>query len=341
MNRRKFVKNATLSSLAALTYSTNAFSGNKKAEDFVMTVTGKKESKDLGLMLTHEHVMSNFGQEPSYIGQFDVPKLRNQILPYLSKVKNLGCDVLVECTTAYFGRNVELLREFSEATGLNIVTNTGWYAAANDRYVPEKAYELSTDEIAKIWIDEWKKGIDDTDVKPGFIKLGIDNGDLSEIDKKLIIAGAKTHLKTGLTLQVHTSNNPKAAEEQLQILKDEGVSAEAWIWTHAHNLPEAEPLIEAAQEGAWISLDGIRYDKERQDHIYALLLKLADQGLSERILLSHDGNSFPSGKDIRPYDALMTEFIPRLKAEGFTERDVHQFTVVNPQKAFSVNVRKV
>lgn len=305
-----------------------------------MTVTGKKDVNNLGLMLTHEHLMSNFGQEPSYIGQFDVPKLKDQVLPYLSKVKSLGCDVLVECTTAYFGRNVELLREFSETSGLNIITNTGWYAAANDRYVPEKAYKLSADEIANIWIDEWKNGIDGTEIRPGFIKLAVDDSPVSDIDKKLIIAGAKTHLKTGLTMQVHTGNNPEAAEVQLKIIKDEGVSPEAWIWTHAHNLPEAEPLIEAAQEGAWISLDGIRYDKERQEHIYTLLLKLVDQGLSERILLSHDGNSFPSGKEIRPFDALMTEFIPRLKAEGFTDRDIHQLTVVNPQNAFSINIRK-
>jgi phosphotriesterase-related protein len=340
MNRRIFLKNTALTSLAALSIPQKLISAEKNAEKYIMTVNGQMEASKLGLILTHEHVMSNFGQEPSYIGQFDEIKLKEQVLPYLNKVKSLGCNTLVECTTAYFGRNVKLLKEFSDSSGLNIITNTGWYAAAKDRYVPEKAYKLSTDEIAEIWINEWKNGINNTDIKPGFIKLAVDNGPISDIDKKLIIAGAKTHLATGLVMQVHTGNNPEAASIQLKTLKDNGVSPNVWIWTHAHNASDAAPLIEVAKEGAWISLDGIRYDKERQEHILKLLKDLAAAGFLNQILLSHDGNSFPSGKEIRPYDTLMTEFIPRLLSEGFTDNDIEQLTVKNPQNAFTIGIRK-
>jgi len=341
MNRRTFLKNSLSVSLAVVMSPQLIASSKKVSGRYIMTVDGKIDAGDFGLILPHEHVMSNFGQEPSYIGQYNTSGLMQQVVPYLKKVKGLGCDALVECTTAYFGRNVQLLKEISSASGLTIITNTGWYAAANDRYVPDKAYRLTADEIAQIWIDEWRDGIDDTEVKPGFIKLAVDDGPVSAIDKKLVRAGAKTHRKTGLVMQVHTSNNPKAATLQLETIKNEGVHPSAWIWTHAHNVPEPTPLIEAAKEGAWISLDGIRADTKRQDHIFMLLKALAAKGYQRQILLSHDGDAYPSGRKIRPFHALMTEFLPRLKSEGFTEQDLIQFTTLNPQDAFSVHVRKV
>jgi len=34
-----------------------------KADDYVMTVSGKIQSNKLGLVLPHEHIMSNFGAQ--------------------------------------------------------------------------------------------------------------------------------------------------------------------------------------------------------------------------------------------------------------------------------------
>jgi phosphotriesterase-related protein len=120
-------------------------------------------------------------------------------------VKALGCRALFDCTAAYFGRDVRLLRKVSEQTGLHIITNTGYYGAANDRYVPPHAFEETAEQLAGRWVKEWKEGIDGTGIRPGFVKLAVDAGPLSEIDAKLLRAGALTHLATGLTLAVHTA----------------------------------------------------------------------------------------------------------------------------------------
>ncbi len=308
-------------------------------ESSLMTLEGPITTDSFQLILTHEHVMSWFGQDPYYIGQFDAEDVKKQVVPYLKKIRELGCTALVECTTAYFGRNVKLLQELSEESGLPIITNTGWYAAANDRYVPNKAYQLSAEEIAQYWIREWKYGIDGTEIRPGFIKLAVDRGPLSDIDRKLLIAGTIAHLETGLVIAVHTGDNPDVAAQQLTLFKERGVSPSAWIWTHAQNVKNADPLIEAAEQGAWISLDGVRTDSERREHILGLLLALVDAGHIDHILLSHDGNSYPSGRDIRPFDALMTDFIPLLKDEGFTDSQIRQMTVLNPREAFAIKIR--
>ncbi len=118
---------------------------------------------------------------------------------------------------------------------MQIITNTGFYGAANDRYVPQVAYQKTPEKIAEIWIDEFKNGIQDTEVKPGFIKTAIDGDGLSSIDAKLVRAAAITHRETGLTIAVHTSGNVEGARKSLQILKEEKVAPEAWIWVHAQN----------------------------------------------------------------------------------------------------------
>jgi predicted metal-dependent phosphotriesterase family hydrolase len=226
-------------------------------EGFIYTVKGKVSSKDLNIALIHEHVMSNFGDDAAAVAVYDSVALFKQVIPYLQKTKALGVHSIFDCTAAYFGRNVSLLKRLADSTGLHIITNTGYYGAANDKYIPAFAFTATAKQIADTWIDEFESGIDNTGIKPGFIKLAFDDGAPSAIDCKLFEAGIITHLKTGLTIQVHTGNNVQAANEQLRLLNNKKLSAAALVWAHANKADDVNVLINAALKGAWISLDGI------------------------------------------------------------------------------------
>jgi len=315
--------------------SYNNSPGNDK---FIYSVNGKMAVADLGVALTHEHVMSQFGADPGYDPGYDKEALFRQVIPYLKELKSLGVNAIFDCTTAYFGRDVSLLKEMSDSSGIEIITNTGYYAAANDKYVPESAYESTPEEIAAIWIGEFKDGIDGTGIKPGFIKLAFDKGEPSEIDIKLFIAGIHTHMSTGLTMAVHTGDNPAAVEKQLQLMEEYGVSPSAWVWVHASNTNNDSLLMAAAREGAWISLDKFKAPNV-SDYISRIGLFKAE-GLMGQVLLSHDGNSYPRGRDIRGYQAVMTDLVPALKEAGYSEEEINQILVINPQNAFRVRVRK-
>lgn len=353
MNRKDFLKQS--SALALLASSpgmlTNAFSRSLiQSQGTVQTVTGTIPAENLGFTLIHEHVLSIFTTDPQEPAQYDNQKALREVVPYLKYIKSLGCDTVVECSAAYLGRNATLLKQISEQSGMQIIVSTGIYGAADDRYVPEFAYGESPEQLANRWVDEFRNGIQGTDVRPGHLKSGVDGGPLSDIDAKLVRAAAKTHLETGLLLQVHTANNPGAVEQQLEILKQEGVSPEAWVWVHAQAVPDAEPLIRAADNGAWISLDGLRtpnYLNGRRDssstvkHHYKLISALKKEGLLNRVMLSHDGSTYPpEGVAKRPLDTLMNTFIPMLEAGGFSQEEIHQVTVTNPAKAFSIEVLK-
>lgn len=168
--------------------------------DSIATVKGLINAKSLGVSLTHEHVMSNFGKPVDSTPFYDESRLMEQVVPYLKGLKEMGIHSIFDCTTAYFGRRIDLLEKISDASGVHIITNTGFYGGANDRYIPEFAYQLSPAELSEIWTKEFFDGIEGTSIHPGFIKLAFDSGVPSEIDKKLVEAGIITHLKTGLTL---------------------------------------------------------------------------------------------------------------------------------------------
>jgi predicted metal-dependent phosphotriesterase family hydrolase len=308
-------------------------------DGLIMTVSGAIDPASMGFTLSHEHVMSTFGAERARYPFYDRERVLASVLPYLQRVRTLGCQTLVDCTTAYFGRHPELLRDIAAASGLQILTNTGCYGAADGIYVPPHAYEETADQLAARWTREWIDSIDGTGVRPGFIKTALDAGPLSAIDRKLFIAAARTHRETGLTIQSHTGDNWGAVQEMLSILRAENVHPSAWIWVHAHSVREPSKLVEAAEKGTWISLDGISADTST--HILEMLREIKGRGHIAQVLLSHDGDSFFGDGEFRPYHYLFTDFLPKLEESGFTDADIHAMTVSNPARAYAIRTRLV
>jgi phosphotriesterase-related protein len=260
--------------------------------------------------------------------------------PRLERVRELGARAMFECTPRYLGRDVRLLRRLSEATGLHLVTNTGLYGARTNKFLPAYAHTESARQLADRWIAEARDGIDGTDIRPGFIKSGVDGTPaLSPLHRKLVEAAALAHRATGLTIAVHTGGGPGL--EQLDVLRAQGVSADAWIWVHAQGAPE-EKLLAAAERGAWLAFDGI--DTASLGRHAHLCTVLREHGHLGRVLVSHDGGWFdpdkPGGGDFsRSYELLFTRFLPALRQAGFSESDIDQLVRVNPARAFGIQVR--
>jgi predicted metal-dependent phosphotriesterase family hydrolase len=140
-------------------------------------------------------------------------------------------------------------------------------------------------------------------------------------------------------MAVHTGDYPTAAAGQLSILAVEGVAPSAWIWAHARSAPDEGALVDAASKEAWISLDGLQIDGVQA--FVERLKTLRSHGVLGQVLLSHDGNSYPSGSEgaPRPFEALFTHLIPALEEDGFTREEIAQLTVVNPRRALNVRPR--
>lgn len=311
-----------------------------QGDGVVMTVRGPIRPGDMGITLPHEHVMSTFGAPitPGPDHAYRYEELAEAVLPHLLRAREQGVRTLIDPTAAYFGRSPAALRRLAETSGVQIVTNTGYYGAADDRYVPEHARVESAEQLAARWLREWEHGIGDTGVRPGFIKVGVDAGPLSAIDAKLFRAAAQAHRGSGLTIAAHTGDNPAAVEGEWRILREEGVDPSAWVWVHAHKVADEGLLAEAAERGGWISLDGVHPDT-LEIHLRRVL-EMRRRGLLGQVLLSHDGNTFrPGGGAARPYHALLAELVPALRERGMEPDEIEQLLVDNPRRAFTVRVR--
>ena len=344
INRRDFLQQASLTAAGLAAGAMGCASPDRPREvKRVMTVRGRVRAKELGPTLPHEHVFLDFiGADQVSRSRYDPDEVFKATLPYLQQAKDLGCDTLVECTPAYIGRDADLLRRLAVETDLHVLTNTGYYGAGKNKFLPRHAWTETADDLSARWLTEWKDGIEGSEVRPGFIKIGVDGEPLSDLHRKLVRAAARTHLASGLTIAAHTGDGV-AAMDELAVLKEEGVAPDAFIWVHAQSERSVDTHLRAATQGAWVEFDHIS-DKSLDQHV-ALVQGMKDRGLLNRVLVSHDAGWYdvgkPGGGEFRPYDTLFKSFLPALKEAGFTPDEIQQLLVVNPREAFTIRERSL
>ncbi len=340
MQRREFIRTAS-AGLAWLALQRASIQAAPRSP--IMTVTGLIDAQQLGLTLMHEHVLVDFiGAAKVSRERYDAEEVFKTALPHLKRVRELGCRTFVDCTPNWLGRDAVLLQRLSRASGLRIVTNTGYYGARNHLFLPAHVAEETPEQLAARWIKEFRQGIDGTTIKPGFIKIGVDAGPLSALNTKIVSAAALAHLQTGLTIGAHTGDGV-AALQQLDLLERHGVSPQAFIWIHAQSEKNTQLHVEAARRGCWVEFDGINTGSIERHVTLVQAMRSAD--LLHRVLLSQDAGWYHVGEAgggaYRGYDLLLTTFVPALKSAGFGEGEIKQLVASNPQQALTIRVRKI
>lgn len=311
-----------------------------KKQPLIQDVYGAHRVSNNKIWLSHEHILVDFqGASTIQPHSWNHDSIINEVIPYLDELKDFNVDYFVDATPNYLGRDILLLEKIANKTGIKIITNTGLYGARNDKFIPKYAKESTAENLARNWIKEYTHGIDGTSIKPGFIKIGIDNSDtLSTMHQKLVRAAALTHLKTGLTIASHTGE-AAGLWPQLDILTQMGVSTEAFIWVHAQNENNNDSYLKAAKAGCWISLDGLGWELDK--HVEKILFAKAN-GILDRILISHDAGWYDPQKkiqSIKPYTAVFKKLYPELKSRGFSDDEFSLLISINPSKAFSIEIR--
>lgn len=348
--RRRFLGAAA----SGLTFAALAGRGEDASEPLEggwMTVTGWVRSLEHPRILPHEHVTTDFqGAEKLPTPRYDRDAALDLVRPHLARLRSERVGMLVECTPAHIGRDVRLLRRLSEATGVRILTNTGYYGAVENKYLPRHAWTESVDELAARWLREWREGIEGSGVRPGFLKLGTGGGRLPELHAKLLRAACVVHRESGLTIAVHTGDG-EAARDEVWVLREEGISPSALVWVHAQNDP-GPMQIELARLGVWISLDGYSLATRNPDRYRNQILAHRDAGTLGRVLVSHDDGwaveadvprdakltLFGNGNPV-PYRSIFERLLPDLRSAGMPEDALKVLLEENPAAAFRVRRR--
>ncbi|MGH9340124.1 MAG: phosphotriesterase family protein [Acidobacteriota bacterium] len=309
----------------------------------IQTISGTIDERNFGRVLVHEHVLVDFiGADQISRDRYDRDEAFRTMLPYLEEIVRQGIGSFVECTPMYLGRDPLFLKRLAEASGLQILINTGLYAAGEkegrtEPYLPSYAFQLSAQELAGGWLKEWFEGIEGTSIRPGFIKIGVNPGPLRPISQKLVRAAALTSRQTGLAIAAHTARGVPALES-LDILEQVGVAPHRYIFVHSQGEQDSALLLEYARRGGWLEFDGISPESARR-HL-DLILRMLEAGYENQILISQDAGWYrpgePSGGRIRGFTYLLETFIPMLRQVGIPEATLDHLLIHNPARVFSL-----
>lgn len=354
MERRRFLTSIGQAALLPVIAGCSTRMGTEPGSAFgkVMTVSGPIEPAEMGFTLPHEHLYADtrpIAEQQSQPLAPDHGQVAERILPLLAALRTAGVRTVVDATATHLGRDPALLHYLSVRSGLNVVMPAGVYLAAEGLFIPDYARSHSAEQLAEKWVNEAREGFGDTGVKPGFIKLAVGGGPLTDLAQKVIDASIITHRDTGMMIGTHIGEggvdpgfNAAAADAIITRIRQAGISPSAWMWIHAQNESAGGAHIRAAAAGAWISLDGFRPGNEEQYVSY--VREMHEAGLLDRVLISQDAGWFnadqPDGGDIAPFDPLLTQLIPALRAAGFGQSELDQLFIHNPASAFTLEVRK-
>ena len=308
------------------------------------TVLGPIDTSNMGFTLCHEHVMTgSAGVAASYPELVDRGAITELAVAALSSTREGGVSTMVDLTTFDLGRDVRLIRDAAQQSGMQIIVATGTWLE-----VPRSFWQLGPDVVSKLYIRELVKGIDGTDIKAGVIKVANDEGGVTERGEVVLRAAARAHLATGAPIFTHTWAPERTGEHQIAIFEQEGVDLTRVCIGHSNDTTDLEYLLGILDKGCWLGLDrypgGARNTPDWRERT-RVVKELADAGRSDRIMLSHDHTVFhgiitAEAASLRRRDNpdgylfISRNVLPYLEELGVTKDTIHQIMTENPRKYF-------
>ena len=120
----------------------------------INTVLGPIESKNLGRTLMHEHLLcANWTARMSYPDWFDRAEFVDLAVRMLQRLKNCGYSTIVDSTTPSLGRDIDIIREVSEKSEVNVIASTGFYWYEETWLVKKNKQMVSKKIIQKILVN--------------------------------------------------------------------------------------------------------------------------------------------------------------------------------------------
>jgi predicted metal-dependent phosphotriesterase family hydrolase len=300
----------------------------------IQTVTGPISPEAVGPASMHEHLIMDLRH--SYRGFVASLSDVDLAIEEIGHLKAAGGSTVVELTSKGLGRDVVALRRVSEATGVNIITGTGYYM---ESYYPREVYEQSTFELAQTLIEELTVQIGATGIRAGIIgEIGTGRGTISPAEERVFRAAARAHKATGVPISTHTSWGGELALDQVRLLADEGVNPSSIIVGHLGDTRQIEPLVELGRLGAYLEIDHIGWREFERDDIRVLIIReLIEKGFGKQILLSSEV-AFKTQLHAfggHGYDHLLRIFVPALEAAGVDSAALEDLLINNPRRALT------
>ncbi|MGI5971947.1 MAG: phosphotriesterase family protein [Oscillospiraceae bacterium] len=311
---------------------------------YVQTVKGPIRPDELGQTLIHEHITcADWSMRMNFGSRFyEHDKMTEMAVGQLNKAKALGVKTVVDGTPVNLGRDIRLIHEVSQKTGLNIIASSGFYYQ-EEPWLAMRAEE----EIFDLLLHECLYGISGTEIKPGIMKSGVSGAGITPLIGKLLRATGRAAAKTGLPVFCHHDPEIKNGEEILEVYASCGVLAHRIILGHSGDTNDLSYLESVLKTGCYVGFDRLAYcDRVNSlENCVRNILEMCSRGYIGRIFLSHDWAAYlafwdswetTKNSDYLNLDADYTfvhkYVIPALKSGGLTDKDIEQIMIENPRR---------
>lgn len=287
----------------------------------VQTVRGPVDSATLGVLLPHEHLVSDIS--PSYAPSGDPgidemlsapvgPELawllqdypynsrdncrmddQEAVLSELRHFRELGGSTVIDLTGAHEGRDPQALRQLSGESGTNIVMGSGWYLESSE------SLRMRTAPVDGL-VDDLLRDFRETEIPPGVIgEIGVSPRFTAAEERTLRAAGiCQRELK--VPLFIHLPGWMRHGHRVLDIVLDEiGVDPAAVVLCHMDPSGEDAAYQRGlADRGAFLEFDmiGMPYwyrgagegQSPNPEQTALAITGLLAAGHQDQILVSHD-----------------------------------------------------
>ena len=343
---------------------------------FAQTVRGPVPASDLGVVLSHEHMLIDIRtsafQEPE-----DEPSRERARQPitledlgwirrhWTSNLDNLhqqdealavaelaafartGGGTVVDATVPGIGRDAMALRRISEATGVHIIMGAGSYLEPTH---PPDVRGMGARQLHDRVMREWREGVDGTGIRPGLIGEVGCSWPLHPRERTALEAMVAAQRSTGLPLMIHPGRHPGAVNEIMDIVDASGGDRSRLILAHLDRgiVPPVE-LETLARSGVYIEFDcfGLESSLFPPDPRMAtlsdaqrldLVRGLLDAGVGDHVLLAHDicQKHRLTRFGGHGFGHITGEILPWMRKRDFTENEIRLLVVDNPARAFVV-----
>jgi phosphotriesterase-related protein len=340
----------------------------------VTTVRGAVPTADLGICLTHEHVLndvsswwqptSSVGLDPDTfahkkVGIEDLWDLKHDPFGNLDNCRlddvalaaeevgrfaALGGRTLIDTTGLGIGRNLRGLRTVSEQSGVHIIAGTGFYLEGSH---PSTVATMTAGELAELILTDIREG--ENGIRPGIIgEIGVSDR-FTPAERTSLTAACIAQRETGLPMQIHLPGWYRLGNEVLDHVEAQGVDPGSVVLCHMNpsggDQDYQRGLID---RGAWVQYDmigaelfyadqGVQCTSDEEDARH--IVDLIGAGYGRRLLMSSDIfiKSLLRRYGGPGYGHVLQYFVPRLKRHGLDAGAIEQLLVHNPRSLFEHN----
>lgn len=301
----------------------------------IRTVRGDIAPELLGVTYLHEHLIG-YSLKPD--GDLDL-RLDSEAAAAteLQHFRMAGGQAVVEMSPADYGRNPLALKRLSEATGIHIISVSGFIKGSSaDPLVADKSINQIADDMIRDVCD----GIDGTGIRAGLLKAGSSLDKITPNEDKIFRAAARAQKETGALISTHTEAGTMALE-QVDLLRSEGVAPERILIGHADRKLDWDYHIAIANTGVTLGYDQFSKEKYFPDSQRVdFILRMTKAGYGKQIAISgdlarrSDLTSYGGGPG---YTFILWRIIPWLKKKGLTGDDIQTLMVETPRRLLSIN----